>query len=259
MSLNRPIEDWQGRRIWIIGASTGIGAALAHALLMRGARVALSARKREALEAIAARFDSAATLVVPLDVTELATLEAAAADITRLWGGHDLVLFVAGDYKPARAWDFELASARQIVDTNLMGIFNTLSVVVKPLLAQGHGGIALVSSVAGYRGLPQALIYGATKAAVINLAETIYLDLHPKGLDVYVINPGFVKTPMTASNQFKMPALITPEEAAEAMIAGLARGEFEIHFPKRFTRVMKFLRLLPYSLYFRLVSKGTGL
>lgn len=259
MPLNKPIRDWQDKRVWIIGASTGIGAALAHALLVRRAKVALSARQPKPLEAIAARFDGAATLAIPLDVTQLATLQAAAGEITRSWGGYDLVLFVAGEYKPARAWDFDLASARQIIDTNLMGIFNALSVVVKPMLAQGHGGIGLVSSVAGYRGLPQALIYGATKAAVINLAETLYLDLHPRGLDVYVINPGFVKTPLTAGNEFRMPALITPEEAAESMIAGLARGEFEIHFPKRFTRLLKFLRLLPYSLYFRLVRKGTGL
>ena len=259
MPLNKPIKAWQDKRIWIIGASTGIGAALAHALLMRRAKVVLSARTTKPLEAIAARFDDAATLVAPLDVTQLATLQAAAGEITRSWGGYDLVLLVAGDYKSSRAWDFELPSARHIIDTNLMGIFNVLSVVVKPMLAQGQGGIGLVSSAAGYRGLPQALIYGATKAAVINLAETLYLDLHPRGLDVYVINPGFVKTPLTAGNEFKMPALITPEEAAESMIAGLGRGEFEIHFPKRFTRVLKFLRLLPYSLYFRLVSKGTGL
>jgi NAD(P)-dependent dehydrogenase (short-subunit alcohol dehydrogenase family) len=258
MPLNTPIDSWQNKRVWIVGASSGIGAALADALLARGARVVLSARNADALAAMAARFDGAATLVLPLDVTRQETLHSAMDEITRSWGGFDLVLFVAGDYKPARAWDFDLASVRQIVDTNLVGIFNVLSVVVNPLIGQGRGGIGLVSSVAGYRGLPQALVYGATKAAVINLAETLYLDLKPKGLDIYIINPGFVKTPMTAGNEFKMPALISPEEAAESTLRGFERGEFEIHYPKRFTRVLKLLRLLPYWLYFSLVRRGTG-
>lgn len=259
MPLNTPIDSWKDRRVWIVGASSGIGAALAEALLARGGRVALSARNADALGAIAARFAAATTLVLPLDVTRPETLQSAMHEITRSWGGFDLMLFVAGDYKPARAWDFDLASVRRIVDTNLVGVFNVLSAIVRPMIAQGRGGIGLVSSVAGYRGLPQALVYGATKAAVINLAETLYLDLKPRGIDVYIINPGFVKTPMTAGNEFRMPALISPEEAAQSTLRGLQRGEFEIHYPKRFTRVLKFLRLLPYGLYFRLVRKGTGL
>ena len=119
--------------------------------------------------------------------------------------------------------------------------------------------IALVSSVAGYRGLPKSLVYGPTKAAVINLAETLYLDLQPKGIGVCVINPGFVRTPMTDQNDFKMPALIEPGEAAEEIVKGLERGEFEIDFPKRFTRFLKFLRVLPYGQYFPAVRKATGL
>ena len=121
------------------------------------------------------------------------------------------------------------------------------------------GGIALVSSVAGYRGLPKSLIYGPTKAALINLAETMYIDLKEKGLDVYLICPGFVKTPMTDKNDFEMPSLITPEAAALEIINGFEKGEFEIHFPKRFTNMLKILRHLPYSLYFAAIKKSTKL
>ena len=145
-----------------------------------------------------------------------------------------------------------------MVDVNLMGCLNGVAAVVPTLLAQGSGTIALVSSVAGYRGLPKSLVYGPTKAAAINLAEALYLDLSPKGIGVCVINPGFVRTPMTAQNDFKMPALIEPAEAADEIVKGLERGEFEIHFPKRFTRFLKMLRLLPYGRYFPAVRKATG-
>ena len=131
--------------------------------------------------------------------------------------------------------------------------------VMKRFLARGRGHISLISSVAGFRGLPQGLAYGPTKAALINLAETLYLDLQPQGLGVSVINPGFVETPLTAQNDFPMPALISPDQAALAIVQGWSRGDFEIHFPKRFTRWMKLLRLLPYRLYFAAVRSFTGL
>jgi len=126
-------------------------------------------------------------------------------------------------------------------------------------VGNGRGGIGIVSSVAGYSGLPTGLVYGATKAALINLSETLYLDLAPRGIGVYLINPGFVKTPLTDKNEFTMPALISPGEAALAMVRGFERGEFEIHFPKRFTRWLKILRLLPYRLYFPIIHRFTGL
>ena len=127
------------------------------------------------------------------------------------------------------------------------------------LLAQRGGHLSLVSSVAGYRGLPKALAYGPTKAALINLAETLYLDLAPLGIGVSIVNPGFVRTPLTAGNEFHMPALITPEQAAREILAGLARGKFEIHFPKRFTRWLKLMRHLSYGAYFAAVRRSTGL
>lgn len=258
MSLNPPIRDWRGRRVWIIGASSGIGAALACALLAQGARVALSARTTPGLEQIAAR-PGANALVLPLDVTDTASVAPALQQVVTAWGGIDLVLWCAGSHSPVRAWELDAADARRLVDVNLNGVINGLPAVVRQLLLQKSGGMAIVSSVAGYGGLPTALVYGATKAALSNLAETLYLDLAPRGIAVYLINPGFVKTPLTDKNTFKMPALISAEEAAQAILSGFARGSFEIHFPRRFTLWLKLLRLLPYRWYFALVHKGTGM
>ena len=134
-----------------------------------------------------------------------------------------------------------------------------LDAVLPAFIARGAGHISLISSVAGFRGLPKSLAYGPTKAALTNLAETLYLDLAPLGLGVSVVHPGFVQTPLTAQNRFEMPALITPDQAAAAMLSGWARGDFDIHYPKRFTRWMKLLRLLPYRAFFLAVRRFTGL
>lgn len=258
MSLNPPLRDWRGVRVWIIGASSGIGAAVGQSLLARGARVALSARSRPQLERAAALHGDDA-LALPLDVTDAAAVGPALRRLVAAWGGIDFVLLCAGSHQPARAWEFDADAARRLVDVNLNGVLNCLPAVVQQLLRQRSGGIAIVSSVAGYGGLPTSLVYGATKAALINLTETLYLDLAPRGIGVYLINPGFVKTPLTDRNTFRMPALISADEAAAEILAGLARGCFEIHFPRRFTRWLKLLRVLPYRWYFALVHKGTGL
>ena len=258
MSLNPAIRDWRDKRVWVIGASSGIGAALARALLAQGARVALSARSAPGLAQIAAT-PGATVLVMPLDVTDAAAVAPALQQVVAAWGGIDLVVWCAGSHNPVRAWDLDAADARRLVDVNLNGVINGLPAVVRQLLLQNSGGMAIVSSVSGYGGLPTALVYGATKAALINLTETLYLDLAPRGIGVYLINPGFVKTPLTDRNTFKMPALISADEAAQEIIAGFARGSFEIHFPRRFTLWLKMLRLLPYRWYFALVHQGTGL
>jgi short-subunit dehydrogenase len=258
MPLNPPIKNWPDKRIWIIGASTGIGAALATLLLKQGARVAVSSRKAEVLTALVEGHEKN-SLVLPLDLTQPEQIAAAQNTLVQTWGGYDLVLFVAGDHKPMRAWDFKLDEARHLVEINLMGVVNGLSLVIPQFLLQQKGHIAIVASVGGYSGLPQALIYGATKAACINLTETLYMDLQQKNIAVTLINPGFVKTPLTDKNSFKMPALVSAEEAATEMMRGLERGDFEIHFPKRFTLWLKLLRMLPYRLYFYLIHKATGL
>ncbi len=257
MPLNPPLPAWTDCRVWIIGASTGIGAATATKLLDRGAHVALSARNAAQLQGVAGGRSNA--IVEPLDYTDSGKVTAAWQRIRAAWGEIDLVLIVAGTHAEIRAWELTEANANALLATNLHGPIDTCAVVLPALLAQGHGAIGIVSSVAGYCGLPKALIYGASKAALINFSEALYFDLHPKGLGVYLICPGFVKTPLTNNNDFKMPALISAEEAADAIIAGLVAGKFEIHFPRRFTLAMKFLRLLPYRWYFALIRRQTGL
>lgn len=255
--MNPEISSWHDKRVWVIGASTGIGAETARLLLKKGARVALSARRLDALGTVAERHPK--VLITALDIVDHATVIAARDVILQQWNGLDMVLVVAGAYNEMRADTFDLAVANRLIDLNLRGVLNCLDAVLPTLLAQGSGGIGIVASVAGYSGLPKALIYGPTKAAVINLCEALYLDLRPRGIAVYLINPGFVETPLTAGNDFAMPALISAETAAHELVTGLERGQFHIHFPKRFTNWLRLARLLPYRLYFWLIHKGTGL
>ena len=255
--MNPKIQDWRGVRVWVVGASTGIGAATAQHLLSLGARVALSARNETALQQLAAGSDNA--MILPLDVTNRSQLLEARDQLMAAWQGVDLVLMVAGVYREMRADAIDIDAVEQMLDVNLRAVFHVLDAVLPTMLAQGRGGVGIVSSVAGFGGLPRALGYGPTKAALINLAETLYLDLHAKGLGVYLINPGFVDTPATKQNDFEMPALISPQEAAVQIVQGIERGEFHIHFPRRFTNWLRFAQLLPYRAYFWLIHKVTGL
>ena len=256
MSLNPPIRDWRGQRVWLIGASTGIGRALASQLHALGATVIVSARKMEALQAFADQHPG--SIALPLDVTDAQAVQTAARQVLSS-GTLDLVCYCAGHYHAMRATAIDLPDLLRHHDVNTVGALHVLAAVTPAMVACRQGHISLVSSVAGFRGLPQSLAYGPTKAALINMAETLYLDLQPHGLGVSVINPGFVETPLTAQNTFRMPALITPEQAAQAIVQSWANGEFDIHFPKRFTLWLKLLRLLPYRLYFAAVRRMTGL
>jgi len=255
-SLNPPVTDWHGKTVWLIGASSGIGEATAAALHAAGARVVVSARRADAL----AGFTQAHTgsVAIPLDVTDVAGVKEAAAQVLAL-GPLDCVVYCSGIYTPTRAFALDAADALRHMDVNYNGALRVLAGVLPAMLAQGHGHISLVSSVAGYRGLPQGLAYGPTKAALINLAETLYVDLKDSQVGVSLICPGFVETPLTAQNKFSMPGLIKPEQAADEILRGWAKGQFEIHFPKRFTFFMKALALLPAALYFPVVRKFTGL
>lgn len=254
--LNAPMQDWRGRSVWVVGASSGIGRATAEALLQAGAKVAVSSRQETPLQALAQQYPHA--WVVPADVTSLESLQDAAQQV-QVHQGLDWVIYCAGHYQPLRADHYDLGQMMRHQDVNYLGALRLLDVVLPSLLSQQRGHVSLVASVAGYRGLPQSLAYGPTKAALIHLAEALYLDLQPSGIGVSVVNPGFVETPLTAQNDFHMPALIQPQEAARQMLAGWAAGNFEIHYPRRFTRVLKFLRCLPYRLYFQAVRKATGL
>lgn len=256
-TMNPRITSWDGKRVWIIGASTGIGAETARLLLKKGARVVLSARRTDLLAQVADAHPHA--LIAGLDVIDHQSVIAAYRRIDAQWQGIDLVLIVAGGYSEMRADTFDLSAANRMVDLNIRGVLHCLDVVLPALLVQKHGAIGIVSSVVGYSGLPKALIYGPTKAALINLCESLYLDLRPQGIGVYMINPGFVDTPLTAANDFPMPALISPQQAAIELVSGMEQGMFHIHFPRRFTNWLRLLRLLPYRLYFWLIHKGTGL
>ena len=257
MALNPRIRDWDGKTVWLVGASTGIGRATASLLHARGARVVVSARNADALHQFADEHPGSRTL--PLDVSDAAAVRTAAASVMASGTLHGLV-YCAGHYHAMRADALDLPDMLRHLDINYSGALRVLDAVLPHLLASqpGTAFVSLVGSVAGYSGLPNSLAYGPTKAALINLAQTLYLDLRPKNIGVTIINPGFVATPLTAQNTFPMPALISPQEAARQILAGWARGEFEIHFPKRFTMAMKLLQLLPHRAFFHVVQKMTG-
>jgi NAD(P)-dependent dehydrogenase (short-subunit alcohol dehydrogenase family) len=255
MSLNPRIATWVGCRIWIVGGSTGIGRACAVAWHAAGAKVAVSARNASTLAELTQAH--AGMRGLPLDVNNLDAVGAALATLIQEWGGLDLVVLAAGAYTATRAWELTPARIDEMMNVNLISTMKATSLLVPQLLKQGHGHLSFISSVAGYRGLPKALVYGPSKAALTNFAETLYLDLHDKQIGVSVVNPGFVRTPLTAQNEFNMPALIEPEEAAEEIVRGIARGAFEIHFPRRFTRLLKFLRWWPDALYFNVIKRMT--
>lgn len=256
MPYNPPLRDWHGKTVWLVGASSGIGQATAHALHEAGAKVVVSARNGAALEAFVAAHPGAQALV--LDASDAVAVKTAAQSLLAQ-GPLDLMMYCAGYYREQRATGFDLADMLRHQQVNYVGALYVLDAVLPAMLQRGSGHLSLVGSVAGYRGLPQSLAYGPTKAALINLAETLYLDLQASGVGVSLVNPGFVETPLTAGNQFSMPALLSPAQAAAAILAGWARGQFEIHFPKRFTLWMKTLRVLPYALYFPAIRKFTGL
>jgi NADP-dependent 3-hydroxy acid dehydrogenase YdfG len=249
------IENFTEKRVWVIGASSGIGEACAKALLAKGAKVALSSRRTERLSQIALTAGLDQTLVIPADVTNDAELLNGYQAIQAAWGGIDLLLFVSGVYTPLRADNFDIQVAEKTIDANLLGPMRAVALVVPEMLKAHSGHIAIVGSVAGYSGLPKALAYGPSKAAIINFCENLYYDLLPSGVSVHMISPGFVATEATAQNDFEMPALISPEEAANEILMGIQKGEFDIHFPKRFSRFLKFLRILPYPIYFWIVRR----
>ncbi|WP_151719812.1 SDR family NAD(P)-dependent oxidoreductase [Gemmobacter serpentinus] len=238
-----------GTTVWIIGASEGIGAALARALAQAGAQLILSARNKAALDDLAARCGAAAQ-VLPVDLATAGSLAQAAATIGP--GSLDAVICTAALYDPSRVEDMDPETTARLVAVNLLGSFEVAR-LAPPLLRDG-GQLVLFGSVAGYFGLPGGQPYSATKAAVNNLAESLRIELAPR-VDVRLVCPGFVATRLTAKNDFTMPAIITPDDAAEAVIRGLQGRAFELHFPKRFTWAIKALRALPYALSLRLTRR----
>ena len=247
-----------GEVIWITGASSGIGRALALRLARDGHLVAASARSHDELARLEADAQPGSIRAYRLDVREPEAVSHTLGAIERDLGPVDLAVLAAGTHQPVSAEDFRAADLANLVGINLIGTANCLESLIKTMTGRGCGRIAIVSSVAGYRGLPTSAYYGATKAALINLAEALKFDLDRLGVTIQLIDPGFVKTPLTDRNTFKMPFLISPEQAAEAISRGLTSKAFEITFPKRFTYMLKILRCLPYRLYFPLVARATA-
>jgi len=194
-----------------------------------------------------------------MDVSDREAVLRATDTVMARCGRLDLVFVCSGHYRPQRATAFDLDEALRHLQVNYVGVLQVLDAVLPELLRQGHGHLSLAGSVSGYRGLPQALAYGPTKAALINLAEVLYLDLQRAGLGVSIVNPGFVDTPLTAQNAYRMPGLISADTAATRILQGWAAGRFEIHFPRRLSWVLKCLRVLPDRWYFAWVHRATGL
>jgi NAD(P)-dependent dehydrogenase (short-subunit alcohol dehydrogenase family) len=245
------------RTVWITGAGKGIGRAVALRLLRDCDTVAASARTAsdlEALESEAAGLPGAVH-AYPLDVTDAAASAATFAAIERDLGPVDLAILNAGSHRPMAAGAFAVAAFRDLIEVNLFGVVHALAVLLPAFIARRTGHVAVVASVAGYRGLPTAAAYGASKAAVINMCEALQPELHRAGVRLSLVNPGFVKTPLTDKNDFDMPFLIDADTAAERLVDGLASHRFEITFPRRFTWMMKLLRVLPYGLFLRITRR----
>jgi short-subunit dehydrogenase len=238
--------------VWVTGASTGIGREVAIQLASAGVKVAASARNASKLVSLGANIFPYA-----LDVTDLIAVQNTVAKIEAELGAIDLAICGAGTYAAIEATDIDPIQFATMLNTNYLGVVNCLSAVLPKMLTRNKGHISWIASVAGYRGLPKAAAYGPSKAALINLAESLKPELALKGVAISVINPGFVETPMTSKNDFTMPFLMQPDDAARRTIAGLAKGKFEIAYPTRFVAILKFTRILPYRLFFWLVTKTT--
>lgn len=252
------MQDVKGKYIWILGASSGIGAALAKELAENGAIIALSARREDKLNEVRASLTGDNHIVAPLDVADAQSIKAAQDQILKAFPHIDSALFMAAMYSPHDGKTKKIERIHDMLGVNLGGAFNMVDAVRPQFESQGHGQIVICASVAGYRGLPTGQPYCAAKAALINLSESLKVELEPKNIDVKVICPGFVKTPLTDKNDFPMPMIIEAEDAAIAIRKGLCGRAFEIHFPKRFTYIMKFLHILPHWLYFPIARKMRG-
>lgn len=248
MAASTPLP-W--RTVWIVGASSGIGAALARLLDSRVQTIAVSARSKEHLKALEATSKS--IRAYPLDVTDEQAVARAAHDIETAHGPIDLVVLSAGTWEIVEPEHLNPAAFRKSMEVNYMGVVNVLAPVVPRMLARKEGQIAIISSVAGYRGLPKAAAYGSTKAALINLAEALHPELQEKGVTLSIVNPGFVDTPMTAVNDFPMPFLMQVDDAAKRLLKGLENKDYEIVFPRRLAWGLKALRLMPNALFFWIV------
>ena len=252
------VPSFEGCRVWITGASSGIGLAVAREFAARGCRVALSARRRETLEELAATFGEGQAIAVPLEVTYPESNRGAAARIAEAFGGLDIAFFSAGICEYHVRGEVDGAIFKRTMDINVTGMAYGIEAAL-PLLRQSHRPqIVGMSSTAGYRALPQSAAYGASKAAVNYLLASLRVDLLPEQIPVTVVFPGFVRTPMTENNRFSMPFLVDVARASRIIVDGVARQRHEVHFPKALSLGLKALGLLPSPVYTRIIGRLAG-
>ena len=241
------------KKIWITGASSGIGKALAEKFASEGWKVAVSARRKEILDEMA---NNENIYSYPLDVTNQNQVNDIFTKIMNDFGNLDLCVFSSGTYDPKLEQEINIKQNKFVMETNFFGVLYCIKSVEKYFKDRKEGHISIVSSIAAYRGLPNSSGYGPSKAALTNLAESLYFDFKKHNVRISLISPGFIKTPLTDKNEFPMPFIKSPEFAAEKMFNGLTKGNsFEIHFPKQLTLLLKFLRILPYKIYLFLIDK----
>ena len=239
--------EWSNKRYWIVGASEGLGLALAKKMSEAGASLVLTARNEARLKEIAASLPNKAE-VLPLDITNLAAVKKSAKMLKNLDG----FVFLAGAYWPMSAQEWDIGKVTKMVNVNLIGALHTLEVILPMFIEKNRGHLVFTGSLAGYRGLPAALGYGSSKAAIANLSETLRYDLKETPIKVQLINPGFIKTRLTDKNQFKMPQIMAPEDAAEKMFSNMNKNNFSSSFPAPFSWLFRVSRVLPDSIYFKL-------
>ncbi len=245
------------RTLWIVGASTGIGRDTALAFARAGVKVAASARNIDQLNALVAEGGGNIT-AFPLDVADSGAVARVAREVRAHLGDIDALLFAAATWNNDKESQAKVSAIAPVFEINIYGVLRVLEAILPRMKEQQQGRITLISSVAGFRGLPRAMAYGASKAALTHIAECLRFECAPYGIVVQTVHPGFVKTPLTDKNDFKMPFLMSAQAAAQRLVAGMCRDGFEITFPRRFTYMLKLLRLLPYRLYFWLVGRATS-
>ena len=244
------MKNWAGKRYWLVGASEGLGRALAQEMSAAGAELVLSARNTERLAVLAASLPGPAR-VVAVDIADHDSVQAAA----QAAGDLDGVVFLAGVYWPMASQNWQAAQAETMADINFTGAVRVMGAVVPAMVARGQGHLVLTGSLAGFRGLPGAIGYGASKAGVMALAESMHCDLRATGVQVQLVNPGFIRTRLTEQNDFAMPFIMEPEAAARVMFAHMNTGRFSCSFPRVFSWVFRGAQFLPDWLYYRLYSK----
>ena len=241
------------KKIWITGASSGIGKALAEKFASQGWKVAVSARRKEILDEMSNHEN---IFSFPLDVTNQDQINESFSKIIDEFKGIDLCVFSSGTYDPKLEQEINIKQNKFVMETNFFGVLYCIKAVEKYFKDKKDGHISIVSSVAAYRGLPNSSGYGPSKAALTNLTESLYFDFKKYNVRISLVSPGFIKTPLTDKNEFPMPFIKSPHFAAEKMFNGLTKGKsFEIHFPKQLTLLLKFFRVLPYKMYLFLIDK----